>query len=169
VRTHMSRLGQQVGATVHFGRLDGTDIVYLATWEAPGRGREIPRVGRRLPAYATALGQSVLARLGTAAADHIPPELPGVGPATLTTADSLQRALSATRRRGYAVEREQSAPGLACLAVAVDGPAPVPDALSVSMSAADLTPAREREVGVALRDAADTVAEILAALGERLA
>jgi DNA-binding IclR family transcriptional regulator len=169
VRPHMSRLGQQVGATVHFGRLDGTDIVYLATWEAPGRGREVPRLGRRLPAYATALGQSILARLGPDAAAHLPPELAPVGPGTLVTADALRHALSATRRRGYALEREQSAPGLACLAVAVDGPAAVPDALSASMAAGELTPGREREVGAALRDTAETIAEILAGLGKRLA
>ena len=169
VRPHMSRLGQRVGATVHFGRLDGTDIVYLATWEAPGRGREAPRLGRRLPAYSTALGQSILARLGPDAAAHFPAALAPVGPGTLTSRQALEEALSATRRRGYALEREQSAAGLACLAVAVDGPAPTPDALSVSMAVEDLVPDREREVAAALEEAASAVAEILDALGERLA
>ncbi|NKX51921.1 helix-turn-helix domain-containing protein, partial [Arthrobacter deserti] len=103
VRPLMSRPGERLGTPVHFGRLDGADIVYLATWEAPGRGRETPRLGRRLPAYATALGQSILARLGPDAAAHLPAELAPAGPATLTTEDALWRALSATRRRGYAL------------------------------------------------------------------
>jgi len=170
VRPHMSRLGQRIGATVHFGRLDGTDIVYLATWEAPGRGREAPRLGRRLPAYSTALGQSILAHLGPDdALAHFPAALTPVGPGTLTSPAALERALSATRRRGYALEREQSAAGLACLAVAVEGPAPTPDALSVSLAVEDLVPVRERAVAAALEETASTVAEILESLGERLA
>ena len=66
------------------------------------------------------------------------------------------------------MEREQSAAGLACLAVAVDGPSPTPDALSVSMAVEELVPDREREVAAALAETAATVAEILDALGERL-
>src|ERR1044072_8520146 len=41
--------------TFHVGRLDGTDIVYLATRESAGYTRASNWVGSRLPAYATVL------------------------------------------------------------------------------------------------------------------
>ena len=49
-------LRQDLDETFHLGRLDGTDIVYLATRESKQYNRIQSRVGRRLPAYATALG-----------------------------------------------------------------------------------------------------------------
>ena len=47
--------------TFHLGRLDGTDVVYLASRESPQYRRSTSRVGRRLPAHATALGKALLA------------------------------------------------------------------------------------------------------------
>ena len=67
-------LRQDLDETFHLGRLDGTDIVYLATRESKQYNRVQSRVGRRLPAYATALGKSLLAeRFGVERDTHVPP------------------------------------------------------------------------------------------------
>ena len=47
--------------TMHMGRLDGTQIVYLLTVESHEYRRSNHRVGRRLEAIHTALGKAVLA------------------------------------------------------------------------------------------------------------
>src|SRR5215208_5663706 len=69
-------LRQDLDETLHLGRLDGTDIVYLATRESKQYTRMANRVGRRLPAYTTALGKSLLAeRFGTDRDEHVPARL----------------------------------------------------------------------------------------------
>lgn len=168
VRPHLGLLGRTVGATVNFGRLDGNDVVYLATWEPPGRERPLPRVGRRLPAHATALGQAALAGLPQ---EEVPRRFPGelrrLTPSTMTTTTALSAELTAIRRRGYAREIEQNTPGVACLAVELDCYDTGHDALSVSVPLPEFTAAREREVIDALRATAAVTAEVLAGIVDR--
>jgi DNA-binding IclR family transcriptional regulator len=170
VRPHLALLGKQVRGTVNYGRLDGRHIVYLATWEAPGRERTTARVGRRLPAHATALGQAVLAGLEPAeAAKHLAPELAALTPDTITSRTALAKELAAVRRRGYAVEHGQNAPGTSCLAVALQARPGGLDALSVSLPSAGLSKIREREVAEALKGTAAVTEDVVAGLGELLA
>lgn len=165
IRPQLGLLGKQVGGTVNFGRLDGGHIVYLATWEAPGRERTVTRVGRRLPAHATALGQAALATLDAAALrSQLPADLAALTGRTIISHELLSRELAAVRRRGYAVEREQNTLGIACVAVAVDCGTGGVDALSVSLPLAKLTSGQERLVVSALREAAATTEEIVGGL-----
>lgn len=155
VRPVLHDVGRRLGATVNFGRLDGGDIVYLATWEAPGRERSAPRVGRRLPAHATAIGQAVLSALEDPESRLVPP-LARLTDDTVTDPAELLRIVQITRERGYAREDGQNTPRVACVAI----PMPVRadgerllDGLSVSFHGPALTAAREREAAVVLRDA----------------
>ncbi|BDZ48864.1 hypothetical protein GCM10025867_11050 [Frondihabitans sucicola] len=59
----LDSLAEFTGETVHLGRLDGSDVVYLAKRESRHTLRLFSAVGRRLPAHATALGKAILARL----------------------------------------------------------------------------------------------------------
>ena len=69
----LDELRADLDETFHLGRLDGTDVVYLATRESKQYVRVANRVGRRLPAYATALGKALLAdRFGADRDAHIP-------------------------------------------------------------------------------------------------
>lgn len=156
VRPVLADVGRQLGATVNFGRLDGQDVVYLATWEAPGRERSTPRVGRRLPAHATAIGQAVLSTLEDPASRWRPP-LARLTEATVTDPSHLLRLLHVTRERGYAREDGQNTPGVACVAVPLAPPAEGGaslDGLSASFRSAALTASLEREAAVVLREAA---------------
>lgn len=164
VRPHLGLLGRRLGATVNFGRLDGDHIVYLASWEFPGRERPIPRVGRRLPAHATALGQVILAHLSPtdpAVALHTGRDLEALTRRTLTSPTALRDELAATAQRGYAREIAQNTEGVACLAVHLDCYGTGHDALSVSVPEEEFTAARERAVVDALRTTASVVEEVL--------
>jgi len=57
----LTQLSEALDETVHMARLDGTEVVYLATQESHQYLRANSRVGRRLPAHATSLGKAVLA------------------------------------------------------------------------------------------------------------
>ena len=92
-------LRQDLDETFHLGRLDGTDIVYLATRESKQYNRISNRVGRRLPAYATALGKSLLAeRFGVERDEHIPSALKPLTAATIVDRGALDEV--ARRRAG---------------------------------------------------------------------
>jgi DNA-binding IclR family transcriptional regulator len=159
VRPVLAEVGRRLEATVNFGRLDGHDIVYLATWEAPGRERSSPRVGRRLPAHATAIGQAVLSVLEDPASRLVPP-LERLTAATVTDPAELLRILRVARERGYAREDGQNTPEIACVAVPMPEPAAgehTLDGLSVSFHAPTLTAAREREAAVVLGEASQEI------------
>jgi DNA-binding IclR family transcriptional regulator len=162
VQTYLDELHVQFDETFHFGRLDGFDMVYLATRESSRYSRHLSRVGRRLPAYATSLGKSVLAeRDGADRNRHISADPLPLTPQTLTVRADLDHDLELTRSRGYAVDNEENTPGLRCFAVALTYADPASDAISVSMPLTGLTPDLEAEVIAALRLAGQKICNIV--------
>jgi DNA-binding IclR family transcriptional regulator len=148
--------------TFHLGRLDGTDIVYLATRESKSYTRASNRVGRRLPAYATALGKSLLAeRFGTERDAHVPAALTPLTDKTIVDRAVLDAHLDTVRVRGYATDDEENTPGLRCFAVALHYCQPAQDAISASVPLDRLTPQREREIADALRTMGDKVSRVV--------
>jgi DNA-binding IclR family transcriptional regulator len=135
----------QLDETVHLGRLDGTDIVYLAKRESSHHLRMFSAIGRRLPAYATALGKALLAALpDDQLAEHLPETLTALTPHTLTDLDALRRDLDRTRRRGYAVDHEESTEGLGCIAVTIPTGEPPRNAISCSVPTVRLRPEQRK-------------------------
>lgn len=147
VRPIVTELGERLDETVHLGRLDGEQVVYLATAESHQYVRRYSRVGRRLPAAATSLGKAILAERPEA----IPAELTALTPATITDRAALDADLAETRRRGHSIDDEENTPGLRCFGVPLRYTAPVQDAISCSVPIERLTPEREQEIIEALR------------------
>ena len=88
--------------------------LYLATRESREAHHIIPRVGRRLPAHVTALGQVLLAQLtDDEVAALIPKPLAPITDHTITDPAELTGELDKIRARGWAYEREQGTPGVA--------------------------------------------------------
>lgn len=155
-------LRQDLDETFHLGRLDGTDVVYLATRESKQYNRIQSRVGRRLPAYATALGKSLLAeRFGVEREAHIPSDLTPLTPDTIVDRASLDETLDEVRVRGYATDGEENTPGLRCFAVALRYCSPAQDAISASIPVERLDPQREQEIVDALRTMGDKVTRVV--------
>lgn len=148
--------------TFHVGRLDGSDVVYLATRESRQYQRATSRVGRRLPTHATALGKALLAdRFGPDRERHVPAELTSLTPRTISDRAVLDEALETARVRGYATDDEENTPGLRCFAVALHYARPAQDAISVSIPVARLTAGRERDLVEALCSVGDKVTRVL--------
>ena len=117
----MQELALAFRETVNLGFWDGTGILHLDKVES----REILRmdtpIGSHAPAYCTALGKAILA--------HLPPydlnlylskiKLKPHGPNTITSRKQLREEIEKTRQRGYAVDDEELAPGLRCVAAPV--------------------------------------------------
>lgn len=153
VQPYLDQVRAELNETVHFGRLDGGDIVYLATKESGHGLRPYSRVGRRLPAYCTALGKSLLAHREPATLDdHLPDSLEAVTQYTLTDRSSLERDLAGVRARGHALDLQENTLGLQCYGFALRYSDPPTDAISCSVPLARLTPEHERQIIQAMEE-----------------
>lgn len=129
-------LRAEIGFTVHYARRDDDQVLYLASREARDAKHIVSRVGRKLPAHLTALGQALLAQLtGDEVEKILPAKLVAFTPQTITSRSALQKELELVRNRGWAFEREQGTTGVACVAASVDYRIPATDAISCSLPA----------------------------------
>ncbi len=143
----LDQLAEQTGETVHLGRLEGGDVVYLAKRESRHPLRLFSSVGRRLPAHSVALGKALLAEMAPEAAlACLPPHLPAMTPKTITDPARLLDELDRVRRAGYAVDDEESASDLRCFGVALRQRGGTRDAISISVPVVRLGDGVEQEL-----------------------
>ncbi|MDT0304289.1 IclR family transcriptional regulator [Streptomonospora wellingtoniae] len=137
VSPYLDSLSERLGETVHFARLDGADVIYLATRESRHYLRPFSRVGRRLPAHSTSLGKALLAERTDAEVDALlPAELTAVTSGTITDRGALFEELAAIRERGYSTDDGENVVGLRCIGIALGYDRPAQDAVSCSIPAA---------------------------------
>ena len=156
VQSQIGILSMQLDETVQYGRLHGTDAVYLATHESTQDLRPFSRVGRRLPAFTTGLGKALLAeelrvRGEPGLSAHLPEKLTPLTPLTVVDRAELRAQLEQARVRGYATDSEENVPGTVCYAVALGFGGAYLDAISCSLPIERLHAGREEEILRALR------------------
>ena len=108
--TQRLALGLQDAQIMHLDKIDSSEILRIDA-----------AIGSRTPAYCTALGKAILA--------HLPEDqlnaymrrtrLVPHGPNTIVSKKLLRQELQRTLDRGYAVDDEELAPGLRCVAAPV--------------------------------------------------
>jgi IclR family transcriptional regulator, acetate operon repressor len=161
-RDTLDWLAETTSETVHMARLDGSDVVYLATRESQHYLRLISRVGRRLPAHTTSLGKALLAeRTDDEVRAMLPHPLNPLTPNTLVDPAALVADLAATRTRGYSIDREENELGLRCFGAALRYRRPARDAISCSVPIARLTGGREQDIVKALLTARERLERVL--------
>jgi IclR family transcriptional regulator, blcABC operon repressor len=101
--------------------LDGAEIVYIACRNGTRPFGFNFRYGMRLPANCTASGKAQLASLppetvAALAHDH---RFPALTARSVTELEPLQRQLALVRRRGYAVDNEETRIGMICIGAPV--------------------------------------------------
>ena len=111
-------------ATIHLAVLDGTHVMYLEKVGGKASVHTHSQVGGRLPAACTATGKVMLAH--SPQVDELLAELGRTGLTRLTSrtvgsVEELEAQLASARERGYALEKEETAPGLASVAVPLIG------------------------------------------------
>jgi DNA-binding IclR family transcriptional regulator len=135
-RRFMQELAATFKETVNLGFWDGVDILHLDKIDSPEILRIDAPLWSKTPAYCTALGKAILAYLS---ADELNDYLKKVrfvahGPHTILSKKLLQEELKRTRERGYAIDDEELAGGLHCIAAPIfDHAAQSRYALSVSI------------------------------------
>jgi DNA-binding IclR family transcriptional regulator len=122
-RPILKTLSEQIGATTHMAMFDTRELeVFLVEQiDAPGEVLLKPRFGVGEPFHATALGKTIMASVGEAAAARMV-EKTGLTKRTKNTiADpkKLEVELATIRRLGYGVDREESNEGACCIGAPV--------------------------------------------------
>ena len=126
--------------------LDGADVVYLARHDGTQPISLTSIVGKRLPASSTALGKAILSALEHDRFDTTVGSEPlaQLTPRSHVSPDELWDDLKAIRARGYAIDDEEAATNVMCLAVSVPGrTGQGASAVSTTLFKDRLTPALE--------------------------
>jgi len=120
-RPVLDRLVLETSETVHLGILEDTEVLYLDKVEPARSVRMSSSVGRRNPAYCTAMGKAALAHLPDAQVEEIVRKhgLKAVTANTITSFLDLKTELKAVRERGYAVDDEEIEEGVRCVGCVV--------------------------------------------------
>ncbi|WIX32920.1 IclR family transcriptional regulator [Salinicola sp. JS01] len=164
-RPFLRRLTALSGETANLGIRDDGMVVYLAQSESPQMMRMITRLGSRAPLHASGVGKALLAWMPEPEFARIMGGrvLEGETPNTLTDLPTLRAQLETIRRQGYAVDREEHAIGLNCVAATLHDESGLPlAAISVSGPVARIDDSRLPELAALV---ADTAREITARLG----
>lgn len=126
IRQVLRQLSAFTNETANLGILQGDQVLYLAREEGELSVISVSRVGKLLPANATAIGKALLAELSDDDVRQLfatrltaDGELGQLTPRSLTSIDDLLWDLHKTRSRGYAEEGGETVVGRCCLGIAV--------------------------------------------------
>ena len=167
-RPYMRRLMEQSGETVNLAIADRNEVIYLAQVETQKMMRAIAGPGGRAAIHCSGVGKALLAYCDADAREKILAQIQfhRETPGTLVTQADVRRELEKVAQRGYAVDNEENAIGLRCVAAVIfdehGGPLA---ALSVSGPTARITDQRIPGLGQAV---ASIAREVTAELGGHL-
>lgn len=141
-RSVLEKLSRDTQETAHLAVRDGFDVVHLDGETQNQLVAIRVRTGERLPLHASALGKAMLACGDPADWEQLDREwirggeLPARTAATITDRDKFFEHLRGAAGMGFALDLEECAPGLCCVAAPVrDASSRVVGALSVSAPA----------------------------------
>jgi IclR family KDG regulon transcriptional repressor len=150
--------------TVHIAVLDGTEVVYVERRESPQTLRLFGRVGHRNSAHCTSTGKVLLAFLPPHELERRLSEIELVAktPYTITDPEQLRAELALVRKRGYAVNVNESELGIASVA------APILDRSGAVVAAVSTAGPLTRFEGPAMRQFAEMTVDAARHISERL-
>ena len=152
--------------TVQLAVLDGLEMTYLARHDGRQPVRLTSGIGRRLPASCTATGKAALASLDDAELARRfegVTRLPTLSARSHRTVDALMADLREVRKRGYAIDDEETMEGVVCYGVMVQGrqPGDGPYAASITLLKVRATNERVPALVADLRRLAQQLADPL--------
>jgi IclR family pca regulon transcriptional regulator len=135
IQPRLSAMAEALNESCALSILDATDTVCIARATAPRLERDYMSIGTRFPAHATSSGKVLLGALPRAAICALyagPAALPAVTPFTVTDLQVLLQQIDKARQDGWCYINQETAMGIASLAVPIRVEGEVRYALSVS-------------------------------------
>ncbi len=122
----LERIGSLTGESVNMGIADGNEVVVLLRVESVQPLRFDQPAGSRISMHCSSMGKTLLAF-----SNEPLPELSynQITPTSITTEADFIKELAKTKKRGYAIDKQESIPGVSCVA------APVLDAEGTAVAA----------------------------------
>jgi DNA-binding IclR family transcriptional regulator len=120
-RPIMQDLVSELGETAILGVRQGTRVVYIEQVEGPQLIRYVAPLGDPRPLHCTSIGKTVLAWMEPGEADALlrAAKLERFTDHTIVNRRDLKAEFARIRERGYALNNEESMPGIAAIAVPV--------------------------------------------------
>lgn len=163
-RPHMHSLVEQCGETVNLGVIDDGEVVFISQVESQEVMRMIVKLGSRSPIHASGVGKAMLANMPQQRVSKIL-ERCGLARYTDHSIDNpalLRDELEQIRQQGYALDDEEHAVGLRCVAAAIfDENGQALAAISLSGPKARMVDDRLGELGQAIKQTADEITQAL--------
>lgn len=133
IREEMSSVVEQVDEICQLGILDKGEVLYIAKIDNKEAIRLMSHVGKRLPAYCTALGKALLSDHSIEEVKKLYPYgLKALTEHTITSFVRLEKELHEIRNTQIATENEESSNYLTCFATPLRVNKQIVAALSVS-------------------------------------
>jgi DNA-binding IclR family transcriptional regulator len=149
------------GDTAHLCELRGGSTLFLDSVSHKNGGGTGSRLGVAYPAHCVSAGKALLAEVPRDLLPRLigPDPLSTLTPASIGSRDALERNLRLVRARGYAINNEESQPGVFAVAVAVRTTSPTaPVALVLAAPTRRMPPERVEKVAELLRRASGALA-----------
>ena len=124
LKPQLDALSAEIGETISVAVRDGSEVVFVARSERPGRRMAyVVTMGMRLPALSSAAGRVLLAQLpdGELAALVRGTAVEPLTPHTILDPEELIAGIRQARRDGYAINREEMEEGVVGIAVPLRG------------------------------------------------
>lgn len=140
--------------SVYLTVLDGDYCLYIYAVESPTRLMARTAVGERGPLHCTSVGKAMLAYLSPREVEAIVARvgLPASTERTITDPVALQRELEETRRRGYAIDRQEHERHTYCVGAPIfDARGRVIGACSISGTDPEILGHREEDLSQRVR------------------
>jgi IclR family transcriptional regulator, acetate operon repressor len=161
---YMRQLMEKTGETVNLYVPNGGQAICMAQIQSPQMIRAISRPGGAVAMHRSAAGKAVLAHLPKTEVNEIVAKhgLPRSTQNTIVSARKLHAELERTRARGFAVDDEEFALGLRCIAAPIVDERGSPHAaLSIAGPLARMTDERLATLGEIVAAAGQSVTEEL--------
>ena len=160
-RPYLNELTAQLGLPSHLAILDGKDVVYIEKIDVVNSIRLYSQIGRRVPAYCTALGKCLLYGLHERGMQDILSNCSFEKLTEKTLAkDRLIQQIKEVGTNGWAVDDGEHEKGIRCVASPVyDYRGKIIAAVSVSGTASAAAPGRDRKIGGFVRETALKISE----------
>ncbi len=159
-RPQMRMLMEQNEETVNLAVEDQFEAIYLSQVECRQMMRAFARPGGRVPLHCSSVGKALLSAMpdGDLARVLHQRGLPRLTVKTISTTAALRRDLAVARQQGYAVDDEENAVGLRCVAAVVfNENREAVAAISVSGPLVRITDGRIPHLGDQVRRGADAI------------
>jgi IclR family KDG regulon transcriptional repressor len=159
---YLETLAKKTNEIIHLSILDKNEIVYI---DKKGEGQVLTvatRVGGRNPAHACGMGKVLLSGLSQDELMRIlfMAPLTQYTPNTFTDIPQLLKELEKIRKQGFAIDNEESFPGIKCVAAPIkDSHGKVIAAMSATVPSQRMGKERMRELAALVMDTARQVSE----------